>query len=88
VIVFGLLLLGISRAKTAAKSSVRYGFYTLSGLCAVLIAAIAAAGVYTMTQKRSSGKPPPKAAAAGQVPTASRRYTARSELTLAADIPP
>jgi hypothetical protein len=65
VIVFALLLLGISRGRTTRKPTVRYGFHTLSGLCAVLILGIAAIGVYTMTQKPSSGKPQSHAAAAG-----------------------
>jgi hypothetical protein len=65
VIVFALLLLGISRGRTARKPTVRYGFYTVSGLCAVLILGIAAIGVYTMTQKPSTGKPKPQAAVAG-----------------------
>ena len=42
VIVFGLLLLGISRGRTATKPTTRYGLYTLSGLCGVLVVAVAA----------------------------------------------
>jgi hypothetical protein len=68
VIVFGLLLLGISRGKTATKPTARYGLYALSGLCGVLVVAIAAIGVYAMTQKPSSGPPKPKAAAARLAP--------------------
>jgi hypothetical protein len=40
VIVFGLVLLGISRGKTATRPATRYGLlalYTLSGFCAVLV---------------------------------------------------
>jgi hypothetical protein len=78
VIVFGLLLLGISRGKTATKPVTRYGLYILSGLCGVLIIAVAAVGVYAMTQKPSFAKPKPKAAAAtlapaSEHPTASRQ---------------
>jgi NADH:ubiquinone oxidoreductase subunit 6 (subunit J) len=64
VIVFGLLLLGISRANTAQKPTTRYGLYTLSGLCGLLVIAVAAAGIYAMTQKPSSTRPKPKKAAA------------------------
>ena len=63
VIVFGLLLLGISRGRTATKPTTRYGLYTLSGLCGVLVVAVAAIGIYAMAQKPSSAKPTPKAAA-------------------------
>jgi len=59
VIVFGLLLLGISRGRTATRPATRYGLLTLSGLCGVLVVAVAAVGVYAMTQKPSSAKPNP-----------------------------
>ena len=68
VIVFGLLLLGISRGKTATKPVTRYGLYTLSGLCGILVIAVAAIGIYAMTQKPSSAKPKPKAATARLAP--------------------
>src|SRR4051794_22466253 len=68
VIVFGLLLLGISRGKTATRPSTRYGLYTLSGLCGVLVVVTAAVGVYAMTRKPSSARPKPKAAAARLAP--------------------
>ena len=64
VIVFGLLLLGISRGKTATKPTTRYALYTLSGLCGILVVAVAAIGIYAMTQKPSSTKPKPKPSAA------------------------
>jgi hypothetical protein len=69
-IVFGLLLLGVSRGKTATRATTRYGLYTFSGLCGVLVIAAMAVGVYAMTQKPSSAKPRPrpKAAAAGVAP--------------------
>jgi hypothetical protein len=57
VIVFGLLLLGISRGKTATKLTARYGVHTLSGLCGVLVLAVAAVGIYAVTQKPASAKP-------------------------------
>jgi len=63
VIVFGFLLLGISRGRTAKHPAQRYALFTLSGFCGVLVVAVAAVGIYAMTQKPSS-KPKPKAAAA------------------------
>jgi NADH:ubiquinone oxidoreductase subunit 6 (subunit J) len=68
VIVFGLLLLGISRAKTATRQTTRYGLYTLSGLCGVLVVAVVAIGIYAMTQKPSTPTPKPNAAAATLAP--------------------
>jgi NADH:ubiquinone oxidoreductase subunit 6 (subunit J) len=64
VIVFGFLLLGISRGKTAKRPIERYALFTLSGLCGVLVVAVAAIGIYAMTQKPSTAKPKPKAPAA------------------------
>jgi NADH:ubiquinone oxidoreductase subunit 6 (subunit J) len=64
VIVFGFLLLGISRGKTAKRPAERYALFTLSGLCGALVLAVAAVGIYAMTQKPSSAKPKPKATAA------------------------
>ena len=63
VIVFGLLLLGISRGNTATRPTTRYGLYTLSGLCGVLVVAVAAVSIYAMTRKPSSAKPKLKASA-------------------------
>ena len=68
VIVFGLLLLGVSRGKTATNPGTRYGLCILSGLCGVLVVAVAAVGVYAMTQKPSSTTPKPKPAAAMLAP--------------------
>ena len=79
VIVFGLLLLGISRGKTATKPTTRCGLYTLSGLCGILVIAVAAIGIYAMTQKPSSTKPKPKAAAATLTPAgATQQWAART----------
>jgi hypothetical protein len=64
VIVFAFLLLGISRGKIAARPTVRYGLYGLSCLCGALVVAVAVVGIYAMTQKPSSAKPKPRAAAA------------------------
>ena len=68
VIVFGLLLLTISRGRTATKPTTRYGLYMLSGLCGIVVIAVAAIGIYAMTQKPSSTKPKPKAAVATLAP--------------------
>jgi NADH:ubiquinone oxidoreductase subunit 6 (subunit J) len=76
VIVFGLMLLGISRGKTATKPATRYGLYTLSGLCVVVVVAVAAVGVYAMTQKPSSAEPKPKAAAAALAPASATQQRA------------
>jgi hypothetical protein len=63
VIVFGLLLLGISRGRTATRPAARYALYALSGLSGVLVVAVAAIGIYALTQKPSSTAPAPKPAA-------------------------
>jgi hypothetical protein len=64
VIVFGFLLLGISRGRTATHPTQRYALFTLSGLCGILVVGVAAVGIYAMTQKPSPAKPKPKASAA------------------------
>lgn len=64
LIVFGFLLLGISRGRTAKRLAERYALFTLSGLCGVFVLAVAAIGIYALTQKPSSAKPKPKATAA------------------------
>jgi hypothetical protein len=64
VMVFGLLLLSRSRARTALRRSRRYGLYAVGGLCGVLILAVAAAGLYAMTSKPSSSSPAPAPAGA------------------------
>ena len=64
VIVFGLLLLGISRGKTATTPFTRRGLYTLSAICGALVVAVAAVGIYAMTQKPSPARPKPKTATA------------------------
>jgi uncharacterized membrane protein len=64
VSVFGLLLLGVSRAKTATRPTAQYGLYALSGLCGVIVVAVAIVGVYAMTQKSASPAPKPKASVA------------------------
>jgi NADH:ubiquinone oxidoreductase subunit 6 (subunit J) len=82
VIVFGLLLLGISRGKAATRPTTRYGLYALSGLCGVLLVAVATVGVYAMTQKSSSAKPKQKAEAAPLVPaSATQQRAARTRVS-------
>jgi hypothetical protein len=85
VIAFGLLLLSVSRGKTATNAPARLGLYTLSGLCGVLVVVIAALGVYAMTQKPSSAKPKPKTAVAMLAPASiTQQQAAGSSLTVAA----
>jgi hypothetical protein len=62
VFVFWLLLLGISRGRSAPRRAARCGLYALSALCGALVIAVAAVGVYAMTQKPSSPAPPKKEA--------------------------
>ena len=76
VIVFGLLLLGISRGRTATKPTTRYRLYALSGLCGILVVAVAAIGIYAMTQKPSSTQPKPKAAATALPPASAAQQRA------------
>ena len=78
VIVFGLLLLGISRGRTATKPTTRVGLYALSGLCGILALAVATIGMYAMTNKPSSAKPEPKAAAAKSSLRSASRVSASS----------
>jgi hypothetical protein len=59
-IVFGFLLLGLSRAKTATRPASRYLLYALSGLCGGAVVAVAAVGIYAMTQKPSAPQPKPR----------------------------
>jgi uncharacterized membrane protein SpoIIM required for sporulation len=78
-ILFGLLLLGISRGKTATKFTSRYGLYSLSALCGALVITIACLGVYAMTQKSSPAKPKPKTATRTVAPaSASQQRAART----------
>lgn len=77
VIVFGFLLLGISRGRTANSPTQRYALFTFSGLCGVLCVAVAAIGIYAITQKPSTAKPKPMPkAAAALAPAATARRLA------------
>jgi NADH:ubiquinone oxidoreductase subunit 6 (subunit J) len=58
VFVFGLLVLGISRGQSSTRRTTRSGLYALSALCGTFVVAVAAVGVYAMTQKPSSPAPP------------------------------
>jgi NADH:ubiquinone oxidoreductase subunit 6 (subunit J) len=68
VIVFGLLLLGVSRGRTATRPATRLALYTVSGLCGLLLVAVAAAGLYAMTRKPSTPTAKPNATAAMVAP--------------------
>lgn len=70
VVVFGLLLLGISRGRTAKSPTARLALFALSALCGVFCLAVAGIGIYAMTQKPSTAKPKARTAAA-LTPTAS-----------------
>jgi hypothetical protein len=84
VIVFGLVLIGISRGKSAGRPITRYGLYALSGVCGALLVVVAAVGVYAMTQKRSSGKSKPRTAATTLAPGgAEPQEAARTTSTVA-----
>jgi bacteriorhodopsin len=71
VILFGVLLLGISRGGTAVTSTARHAFYALSGVCGAVVVAVAVIGIYAMTQKPSSA--PLKAKAVAVHPEAPSR---------------
>jgi hypothetical protein len=63
VVVFGILLLGLSRAARTRNSGVRLADYALSGVCGVLVLAAVVAGIYAMVNKPATPKPKAKAAA-------------------------
>jgi NADH:ubiquinone oxidoreductase subunit 6 (subunit J) len=60
VFVFGVLLLGISRGRSATRRTARWGLFAMSALCGAFVISVAAVGVYAMTQKPSSPAPPKK----------------------------
>jgi hypothetical protein len=62
VFAFGLLLLCLSRARSAASSMRRYVFYTLGGICGALCLAVVGIGVYAMVTKPVSKPAKPKSA--------------------------
>jgi len=63
VVVFGFLLLGLSRAARARKPGERLADYALSGVCGVLVLAAVVVGIYAMVSKPASPKPKAKAKA-------------------------
>jgi hypothetical protein len=71
-VVFGILLVGLSRGRCATRPTARCGLYAVSAVCGALVVATAAVGVYAMTQKRSSPRAKPSAAAPGTVAPAAR----------------
>jgi hypothetical protein len=64
VVVFGFLLLGLSRARRAGNRGMRMTDYALSGLCGLLVLAAVTAGIYAMVNKPASSKSKPKKSAA------------------------
>jgi hypothetical protein len=67
VVVFGFLLLGLSRARRAGNSGTRLVDYALSGVCGLLVLGAVIAGIYAMVNKPASSKPKPKQSAAALV---------------------
>ena len=67
VVVFGFLLLGLSRARRAGNTGARLADYALSGVCGVLVIAAVAAGIYAMVNKPASSKPKPTKSTAALV---------------------
>jgi hypothetical protein len=57
VFAFGLLLLCLSRARSATSSGRRYVLYALSGICGALCLAVVGIGIYAMVEKPVSKKP-------------------------------
>jgi hypothetical protein len=88
VVVFGLLLLSLSRSRTAAMRSTRYGLYAVSGLCGVLIVAVAAAGLYAMTRKPSSSPSPAPAPAGASASRDARSSPSDDDVSPAVSEPP
>jgi nitrate reductase gamma subunit len=80
VLVFGLLLLGISRGQSSTRRTARFGLYALSALCGAFVVAVAVVGVYAMTQKPSSPAPPKREVSidAHRTPSASDRLEPRA----------
>jgi nitrate reductase gamma subunit len=64
VIAFGLVLLGLSRAKRASGSTQRMADYALSGLAGLFCVAAVVLGIYAMVKKPATAKPKAKPAAA------------------------
>jgi hypothetical protein len=62
VVVFGFLLLGLSRAKRAGNSGSRLADYALSAVCGLLVLGAVVAGIYAMVNKPASPKPKKSAA--------------------------
>jgi hypothetical protein len=67
VVVFGFLLLGLSRARRASNSGTRLGDYALSGMCGLLVLAAVVVGIYAMVNKPASSKSKPKKSAAALI---------------------
>jgi hypothetical protein len=62
VVVFGFLLLGLSRATRARNSGARLADYGLSVVCGLLVLGAVVAGIYAMVNKPASPKPKKSAA--------------------------
>lgn len=62
VVVFGFLLLGLSRASRSRNSGARLADYALSVVCGLLVLGAVVAGIYAMVNKPASSKPKKSAA--------------------------
>ncbi len=67
-IMFGFLLLGLSRAARARTAAGRVGNYALTGFAGLFCVAAVVFGVYAMAKKPASAKKKAKTAAALVVP--------------------
>ena len=56
VVVFGFLLLGLSRARRTENAGCALADYALSGVCGVLVIAAVVLGIYAMANKPKSSK--------------------------------
>jgi hypothetical protein len=65
VLAFGVLLLGVSRARQATSEGGRYAYYGLSFLCGALCLTVVAIGIYAMANKPVSKKPTTPTKSAG-----------------------
>lgn len=63
VIMFGFVLLGVERARTAKSGGSRLAHWALVGLCGVCCTGAVAVGIYAMINKPSKPAPKPNPAA-------------------------
>jgi hypothetical protein len=80
VVVFGFLLLALSRARTSDSEGVRIVDYTIAGVCGLLCVGAVALGIYATIHKpkspQSSAKGKSKIAMIGSAPAQRGRLVA------------